>query len=113
MSILILDEIVVKPGLVQDYRRAYRARYVPAAERRGMTLAGAWQSPAGRDYDDLPTTLYYLWSVADVAGWWAMRLSRTSDGTDERFEKLAWWEESDRMTLGRKRSTLTAQPVEA
>lgn len=111
--IFILDEIVVKPGLLASYRDAYRSRYRPGAEKRGMALEGAWQSPAGHDYDDLPVTLYYLWSVADAKAWWAMRLSRSEDGRDERFDKLAWWEESDRMTLSRKRSTLTRQPDEA
>jgi hypothetical protein len=110
MRIFILDEIVVKPGLLDTYRDAWRARYRPAAEQRGMMLEGAWQSPAGMDYDDRAVTLYYLWSVEDVKAWWAMRLSRTADGRDERFDKLAWWQESKTMTLARKRSTLTRQP---
>ena len=113
MSILILDEIVVKPGRLAEYRKAYRAQYVPGAERRGMTLEAAWQSPPGRDYDELAVTLYYLWSVPDVAGWWAQRMSKTPDGRDERFEKLAWWRESEPLTVSRKRSVLTDQPKEA
>jgi hypothetical protein len=39
-----------------------------------------------------------------------MRLSRKEDGSDERFEKLCWWQESDRMTIQRKRSVLTQLP---
>lgn len=108
--VFILDEIVVRPGLAREYRRNYRIRYMPGAERRGMRLEGAWQHPPGQDYEELPTTLYYLWSVEGVEGWWAMRLSRGPDGSDERFEKLAWWEESEAMTLARKRSMLTHQP---
>jgi hypothetical protein len=103
--ILILDEIMVKPGLAADYRRAYRARYVPGAERRGMTLEAAWRSPPGQDFAELPTTLYWLWSVGSLEAWWAMRLA-------DRFEKLAWWQESEPMTLSRKRSLLTDQPRE-
>jgi hypothetical protein len=113
MLIHVLDEIVVKPGLAGAYRQAFRAGYLPGAQRRGMRLEAAWQSPPGQEYDELPTTLYYLWSVEGVAGWWAMRLSRNPDGSDERFDKLAWWQESDRMTLSRKRSLLTDQPEEA
>ena len=112
MRVLILDEIEVKPGLAGEYRSAYVERYVPGAEQRGMRLQGAWQSPPMRDFDELPTTLYYLWSVDDVAGWWSMRLSRSPDGGDERFEKHAWWQESDRMTLRRKRIVLSNQPGE-
>jgi hypothetical protein len=110
MRILVLDEIVVKPGLAETYRQAYREGYVPAAEARGMRLDGAWQNPPGRDYDELATTLYYLWSVDGAQGWWAMRRSRTADGLDERYQKHAWWQESDRMVEHRARKFLTDQP---
>lgn len=112
MRVLILDEVVVKPGLAGAYRSAYVERYMPGAERRGMRLQGAWQSPPMRDFDELPTTLYYLWSIDEVAGWWSMRLSRAPNGDDERFEKHAWWQESDRMTVSRKRTMLSDQPLE-
>ena len=112
MRILILDEITVRPGQAAAYRNAYRSKYVPAAERRGMRLEQAWQHPPGQDYDELPSTLFYLWSVEDVSGWWAQRLSRLPDGSDERFEKHAWWQESDAMTLARKRRMLSDQPEE-
>jgi hypothetical protein len=111
--IFILDEIVVKPGQAAAYRQAYRAEYVPGAERRGMRLENAWQSPPGLDFDELPTTLFYMWSVEGVAGWWRMRLSRTPEGDDERFEKLRWWQEAERMTLSRKRTLLSQLPKEA
>lgn len=112
MRILILDEITVKPGLAGQYRDAYRSRYMPAARRRGMTLEGAWQNPPAQDYDELPVTLYYMWSVESVAAFWAMRMSKTETGLDERFEKHAWWQESDRMTLSRSRKFLTDQQTE-
>ena len=108
--VLVLDEIEVRPGLAADYRRSYRTGYVPGAERRGMRLEAAWQSPPGPEYDGVPTTLFYLWSVDGVDGWWAMRLSRRPDGADERFDKLAWWQEADRMTLRRTRRMLADQP---
>ena len=109
MYIYILDEIVVRPGRADDYRLAYAARYVPGAERRGMRLAGAWQTPPGQHFAELPTTLFYLWAVDGVQGWWSQRMSKLPDGSDERFEKLAWWQESDRMTLSRKRRMLSDQ----
>jgi hypothetical protein len=110
VRVFILDEIVVKPGLANAYRSAYRERYMPGAGRRQMRLEGAWQNPPTTDLDELSTTLYYLWSVEGVEGWWAMRLSRRPDGGDERFDKLAWWQESDQMTLSRKRTVLSTQP---
>ena len=110
MRVFILDEVVVKPGLAGTYRSAYRECYMPGAERRRMRLEGAWQSPPTCDLDELPTTLYYLWSVEGVQGWWAMRLSRRPDGSDERFDKHTWWQESDHMTLSRRRTVLSDQP---
>jgi hypothetical protein len=109
MRIFILDEIVLKPGQVAAYRDAYRAGYVPGAERRGMKLEGAWQNPPGQDYAELETTLYYLWSVEGVAGWWNMRRSKTPEGADERYDKHAWWQENERMVVRRNRKFLTAQ----
>jgi hypothetical protein len=113
MNLFILDEIVVKPGRADDYRRAYAGRYVPGAQRRGMRLAGAWQTPPGQDFEELPATLFYMWAVDGVAGWWSQRISKLPDGSDERFEKLAWWQESDTMTLARKRRVLSDQPETA
>lgn len=110
--IYVLDRIEVKPGLAADYRRVYRTGYVPGAERRGMRLEGAWQNPPEQDLDEVPTTLYYLWSVDGVEGWWSMRLSRTPDGADERPAKHAWWQEADRMTSNRTRTVLSDQPRE-
>jgi len=109
--VFILDEIVVQPGRTAACRQAYAQDYVPAAERRGMRLEGAWQSPPG-DYEELPATLYYLWSVDGPAAWWRMRLSRDAHGADERFAKLAWWQAAEALTLSRKRSVLAPQPKE-
>lgn len=108
--ILILDEIVLKPGAARGFRSQHRERYQSAAERRGMRLEGAWQTPPGIDIDELPTTLYYLWSVPDVRAWWAMRLSRRPDGSDERFDKLAWWQDIEAVTMSRRRTMLADQP---
>ncbi|SEO49436.1 hypothetical protein [Trujillonella endophytica] len=110
--VLVLDEITVKPGLAAEFRLAHRNRYLPGALGRGMKLEGAWQNPPERDLPELPTTLYYLWSLEDVDAWWRMRLSRTADGGDERFVKHAFWQEADRLTMSRRRTVLSDQPTE-
>lgn len=106
--VFILDEIVVKPGQAAAYREAYERNYVPAAQQRGMQRVGSWRNPPLQDFDELPTTFYFLWSVTDVQGWWRMRMSRNADGSDQRFEKHRWWQESDQMTVSRKRTVLSA-----
>lgn len=113
MKVLILDEIVVKPGCAAQYRAAYRQRYMPAARRRGMSLAGEWQNPPLQDFDELEMTLFFLWSVDGVDGWWQQRFSRMPDGSDERFEKHAFWQSVAAMTVSRRRLMLSDQPEAA
>jgi hypothetical protein len=111
--ILILDEIEAKPGNAAAVREAYRAHYAPAAKARGMTLEAAWQHPPAIEITELPATLFWLWSVEGEAGWWKQRLSRKADGSDEREDKLAFWQGIAPLTLGRKRRMLTDQPGDA
>jgi hypothetical protein len=110
--ILILDEIEARPGMGPAVREAYRERYAPAAEARGMKLEAAWQHPPVLDIAELPATLFWLWSVEGEAGWWKQRLSRKPDGTDEREDKTTFWQSIAPLTLGRKRRMLTDQAGE-
>ncbi len=112
LKIRILDEIEAKPGLAAQVRDAYRAEYAPAAKARGMKLEAQWQSPPAIDIDELPTTLFFLWSVKGEAGWWKQRLSRKKDGSDEREDKLAFWQGLAPLINGRRRRMLTDQPGE-
>jgi hypothetical protein len=108
-KIFILDEIVVPEGQSAKLREAYFTRYAPSARARGMSLEGAWRSPAIA-LVERHCTLRFLWSVPDVAGWWAMRLGAARansaldvpiDGGDE---KLAWWAYVDSIATERKRT---------
>lgn len=109
--VYVLDEVDVRPGLAAQYRDAYRTEYVPAAERRGMRLEHCWQDPPVQDVPEVGTTLCYLWSVEGAKGWWAMRLSRRPDGSDERPDKEAWWQRSAAMTTRRVRRVLSDRPA--
>jgi hypothetical protein len=113
LRILILDEIEAKPGMAAAVRESYREHYAPAARARGMKLEAAWQNPPAIDITELPATLFWLWSVEGEAGWWKQRLSRKPDGSDEREDKLAFWQSIAPLTLGRKRRMLTDQPGDA
>lgn len=109
LRILILDEIEAKPGMAAQVREAYRRDYAPAAMARGMVLEAAWQHPPAIDIAELPATLFWLWSVEGEAGWWRQRLSRKPDGSDEREDKLAFWQGLAPLISGRKRRMLTDQ----
>jgi hypothetical protein len=108
-KIYILDEIVVAEAKAADLREAYFTRYVPSAQARGMSLEGAWRSPAVA-LADRQCTLRFLWSVPDTAGWWAMRLgaARANTSLDVSIqgddEKLVWWAHVDAIATERKRT---------
>jgi hypothetical protein len=105
-KVFILDEIVVKPGFVQAYRDQYIAKYAPGARSRGMCLESIRITPP-LELQDQPNTLHILWSVANVAAWWTMRLG----GGDRPFdpagtEKGGWWAEAADLTVSRRRSVM-------
>ena len=107
MQIFILDEVTVKPGLAKQFDDAYRSGYMPTAEERGMVLRHTWQSPPGFTPSEVAVTYYYVWSVEGVDGWWKMRLTKRPDGSDSRYEKLAWWQSVSDLIESRKRVMLT------
>ncbi len=111
--ILILDEVEAKPGMASAVRDAYRQDYIPGAKARGMVLEHAWQHPPAIEISELPATLFWLWSVEGEASWWKQRLSRKADGSDEREDKLAFWQALAPLTHSRKRRMLTDQPGDA
>ncbi|MBM3596293.1 MAG: hypothetical protein FJX31_11155 [Alphaproteobacteria bacterium] len=78
-----------------------------------MLLEAAWQSPPAIDIAELPSTLFWLWSVEGEAGWWKQRLSRKPDGSEEREDKAAFWQSLEPLTLSRKRRMLSDQQGDA
>lgn len=106
--IFVLDEITVKPGHAAAYRLAYEGDYRPAAVRRGLRPEASWRHPPIKDFEELPTTFYFLWSIEGIDEWWRLRIGVGTDGSDERVAKYRWWQESDDMTLSRKRTFLTS-----
>ncbi len=107
--IYILDEIAVHQIDSVSVREAYLERYAPAARARGMHLEGAWRSPP-LEIPGRATTLHFLWSVPDVAGWWGMRLGAARAdasrdvGIEGDDEKIAWWSHIDSIAISRKRT---------
>ncbi len=104
--VYILDEIVVRPGCARTYRDRYLTDYAPGARGRGMHLESVYLTPP-LELQEQSNTLHFLWSVADVAAWWAMRLG----GGDRPFdpagtEKVGWWLEAEELTVSRRRSVM-------
>ena len=97
--ILIMDEIEAAPGQTAILRERYASVYAPAAKRCGMTLEGGWET-AVADLPERNATFFFVWSVPDIAAWWALRLCRDPD-------KLAWWRANDTLIARRRRRFLT------
>lgn len=110
-KIYVLDEIAVLQAGSASLRQAYVERYAPGARARGMHLEGAWRSPP-IEIPGRATTLHFLWSVPDVAGWWRMRLGAARAdaardvGIEGDEEKIEWWSYVDSIAISRKRSFL-------
>lgn len=99
--IQLLDEITVAPEALPALRALLQARYLPAAQARGMALAGEWVSPPVTVADQ-PHTLWLNWQLADVGNWWAMRQQAAFDPA-----VAALWRDVDALCLRRARHVQT------
>jgi hypothetical protein len=94
---IITDELRSTPGSADALRIAYLEGYAPAARARGMTLLHAWRTPP-LDLLDGTTMLSFVWSVADLPGWWRARLGAAGDPA-----VLAWWDDNRSLIAERRR----------
>jgi hypothetical protein len=87
--IFIVDQIDALPGQAGAVREAYLADYAPGARGRGMSLLHEWITPPIA-IQEHGARLTFVWTVADVEGWWRMRLGATLDpGIDAFWGRLA------------------------
>ncbi len=98
-AIFILDRMKLPPGEVRAYQQVHRERYLPGARERGMELVGSWVTPPVEA--EVGNEFVVLWSLPSVEAFWAMRAENSAP------EVVAWWAESDRLTLDRERKILS------
>ena len=96
-AIYVLDEIVLKPGMLQRYRQKLELRYLPGARRRGLQLLHSWVHPPV-ELQGESNRLLLLWRLDGPEAFWRMRAQVGSDP-----EAAAWWAESEPYTLARSR----------
>lgn len=72
MTVLLVYELCVPPGRLDQVAALFSESYVPQARERGMELVGTYITPP-IELDDAPTTLVYHWRLADAAAVWAMK----------------------------------------
>jgi hypothetical protein len=94
--VFALDELELRPGMLEPFRAALAREYRPLAEARGMTLLHTWVTPpielaAGG------TRVVLVWQLAGVEGFWRMRAQSDPAPLD------AWWRSCERFAVSRTR----------
>jgi hypothetical protein len=96
-AVLVVDRVTLPradaPGWVERMHREYR----PAAEARGFTLGGVWQT---RTDHARAVEVVVEWQLPDVRAFWRARAGGHDPAT------ASWWATTDAVALGRTRSVL-------
>lgn len=103
----ILDEIHLPPAQLPAVLHALERGYLPYCGGRGVQLQQRWVSPPVH-IDGVYTRLWLLWQVADIAGYYAMRLGQDAG-------VVAFWQQVDSVCTHRERHVLSdaTQPLPA
>lgn len=95
-TIHLIDEIELRPDVMDEFLEAFRARYLPGAKHRGMELVHTWITPP-----ELPPekgeTVLFVWALEGIPGFWRMRSQSSAP------EIADWWRECERYCVRRTR----------
>ncbi|MHA6742401.1 hypothetical protein [Rhodococcus erythropolis] len=104
-KVYVIDRIITEPGCGKKFVDAYTTEYVPAAQRRGMTLASVLVSPP-LWVEDETNIVTITWTVEGTSGWWNMtRQGRAGP------ESSQWWERHSALIVERSR-TMAAEAAD-
>ena len=95
-SIFVLDELVLRPGMLAPFRAALESQYMPGAQQRGMRLLHTWVTPPVELEMD-GTQVVLVWQLDGVAGFWTMRSQSNSP------EIAEWWRSCEPFVVSRTR----------
>ncbi len=96
--ITIIDDLELRPGMLEPFLEAMNADYRPGAEQRGLRLVHTWVTPPA-ELDGGGTRVLLVWQVDGVPGFWRMRSQSGSP------EVARWWQACERFTVSRSRRT--------
>ncbi|AXQ28327.1 hypothetical protein D0B54_06355 [Solimonas sp. K1W22B-7] len=97
MSVFLVDRLIARPGRARELLRAYRERYVPGAQARGLRLERTLLSPP-LWLEEQSNTLEFVWAMDGAAGFWAMTLQARPDPAMQ-----GWWREAQELIESRER----------
>ena len=94
--IYVLDEVELRPGMLDAFLEAMHERYRPDAEARGQRLLHTWVTPPTL-IEGIPQTVLLVWQLEGVAGFWQMRSQNATP------EVMSWWADCDAFVHRRTR----------
>ncbi len=94
--ITIIDELELRPGMLEPFLEAMNAQYRPGAEQRGLRLLHEWVTPPV-ELADGGTRLLLVWQVDGVPDFWRMRSQNAAP------EVARWWRGCERFLVSRSR----------
>lgn len=103
--VVVLDQLRLRAGLVDDWLARWRTDYLPRAIERELRLRGVW---SGWAEDPEHRQLVVSWSVNRVGRYWAARWQATEDPAVAEF-----WAWTDSLVIERSRTVLEAMEVTA
>lgn len=86
--VFVIDELRLRPGTLDEFLSAFRARYRPGAEARGQRLVHLLVTPPTTEVG-LSHEVVILWSLEGIEGFWGMRSQNATP------EVSAWWAACD------------------
>ena len=102
-TVYAIDELVAVPGKGRELLEAYKARYVPGAEARGMTLDQVLVSaPVLPEKESNRQTI--AWTDEGAPGWWGQ-------ATQGRYDQAAgaFWHSVEGLIASRHRHFAAAE----
>ncbi|MFJ6095701.1 hypothetical protein [Williamsia muralis] len=97
-TILVVDQVVLKPGVAREFVTAYLDEYAPEAARRGLKLDQVTVTPPVW-LEDASNTVTATWSVQGARAWWQTMVAARYDPAPAR-----WWTDMAPMIVERSRS---------
>jgi hypothetical protein len=94
--IMVLDELQLKPGMLDPFLEALESRYRPGAEARGQKLLHTWVTPP-TETAGIGLSVLLVWELAGVPGFWQMRSQNATP------EVTAWWSDCEAFIESRTR----------
>jgi hypothetical protein len=94
--IYVLDDIHLKPGMLDAFLASMRAHYLPGAEARGQVLVHTWVTPPTTT-KGIPIGVVLVWRLEGVSGFWRMRSQNSTP------EVVQWWSDCETFIDSRSR----------